>query len=237
MPIAIFSNVTEKQKTDATVRLMEASTPGQDFYLMTMLAVLMAAMGIMLDSIAVVIGSMLIAPILYSVLALALGIIVADGGVIARSFLSLLRATVFGVAASAIAGLVLKAVTPSAMPLLFEMVPSMLYLLVSIVAGVAASMSLIKPKLNEMIVGVAISVALIPPLAATGLALSLFEWTIASNAIVLFLLNTIGIVFASMIVFSLFKLAKKKTVASKAAQKEDAFEAAAVKKAAKAAQR
>lgn len=61
--------------------------------------------------------------------------------------------------------------------------------------------------------GVAISVALIPPLAVIGIGLAYWDWEVMSRAFVLFLINIGGIIFASMLVFSLMNFYVRRKVA------------------------
>lgn len=90
---------------------------------------------------------------------------------------------------------------------------SLSYAAISIIAGLAASFALINPKLNESLPGIAISVALIPPLAVMGIGLAYWDWQVLSRSFVLFLVNIGGIIFASMLVFSLMNFYVKRKVA------------------------
>ena len=99
--------------------------------------------------------------------------------------------------------------------------PSLIYGTVAMIAGLAASFALIKPQLSATLPGTAISVALIPPLAVTGIGVARFDWGMITNSFILFLINAIGIIFASMVVFSLMHLYVKRDVASKTIKKEN----------------
>lgn len=216
MPVVLFNNLTEKDKSNAIGNLITESTPRQDFFLMVILSVLMATFGLLIGNTAVVIGSMLIAPILYPILSLSLGIVIADFKLISRSFYTLLKSMTFGIAAAALVALFFS---PGYEITLTE--PSLIYVMIAIIAGLAASFALIKPQLSETLPGVAISVTLIPPLASTGIGIAKFDWNIISDSFILFLVNAIGIVFASMIVFSLMHLYIRRMEARKAIKKEE----------------
>jgi uncharacterized hydrophobic protein (TIGR00271 family) len=216
MALVLFNNLTEKDKSNAIENLIAESTPRQDFFLMVILSVLMATFGLLIGNTAVVIGSMLIAPILYPILSLSLGIVIADFKLISRSFYTLLKSVIFGVAAAALTALFFS---PGYEITLTS--PSLIYVMIAIIAGLAASFALIKPQLSETLPGVAISVTLIPPLAATGIGVAKFDWNIISDSFVLFLVNAIGIIFASMIVFSLMHLYIRRAEARKAIKKEE----------------
>lgn len=217
--------MTEADKNKAIKRLIEESTPRDDFFLLAVLSVLMASLGLLLNSVAVIIGSMLIAPLLSPILGVSLGIVMADGRLILRSFWTLAKAVGFSVPASAVTTLLFASqagLGPGLNPeILARTQPSILAIAVAVVAGLAASFAIIKPHLNASLPGVAISVALIPPLAVTGIGLARFNWTIVTDSFLLFLANAVGIVFASMVVFSLMNLYVKRPVAEKEIDKED----------------
>ncbi|MCD6150000.1 TIGR00341 family protein [bacterium] len=216
MALVLFNNLSEKDKSNAIENLITESTPRQDFFLMVILSVLMATFGILINNTAVIIGSMLIAPILYPILSLSLGIVMADFKLISRSFYTLLKSMVFGIAAAALIALFFAQGYETSL-----VEPSLIYVMIAIIAGLAASFALIKPQLSETLPGIAISVTLIPPLAATGIGIAKFDWNLISNSFVLFMVNAIGIIFASMIVFSLMHLYIKRVEARKAIKKEE----------------
>ena len=101
------------------------------------------------------------------------------------------------------------------------MSPDVISAFVALVAGLAASYALIRPQLSASLPGVVVSVALIPPLAVTGIGIARLEWSIIADSFVLFLLNVGLIVFASSVVFSLTHLYTKQSVAEMAIKKED----------------
>ena len=222
MNSALFQNITEAEKNEAVEGIIEHATPRHDFFLMLTLSVSMAAFGILLGSTVILIGSMLIAPLLYPLLSLALGIIVADEKLIGRSFYTLGKSILFGLAAGFIIGFLFSA-QDATIPfgVVVDESASLIYALVAAIAGFAAAFAMTKPHLNESLPGVAISVALVPPLAAAGVALSMFNWVVFSSAMLLFTVNMIGIVFSAMIVFSLMRFSVKRTVAQEVIKRED----------------
>ncbi|MFC1623499.1 DUF389 domain-containing protein [Patescibacteria group bacterium] len=187
---------------------------------MMALSVLTAVFGILLESTAVIIGSMLIAPLLSPILSLSLGITIADSSLISRSFTTILKSVGLGAGVAAVAGLVFGGgKIPS--ELIISPEPSLLYAGVAIVAGFAASFALVKPKLNETLPGVAIAVALIPPVALIGIGIAKWSWTMITDSLLLFGLNAAGIIFAGMITFSLMNFYTKKKVVEKIVVKEE----------------
>lgn len=222
MVLVLFDNLTEKDKSDAVERLISGGTPSQDFFLMIILSILTATFGLLLDNAAIIIGSMLIAPMLYPILSLSLGIIMSDPKLISRAFYTILKAFLFGIFSAFFATLLFAShfseITPEVLSRTQATLP---FVIVAIVAGLAGSFALVKPRLSETLPGIAISVALIPPIAVVGIGMAKFNWAIISGSFLLFIVNLIGIIFASMITFSMMNFYVKRGEAHKAAEKED----------------
>lgn len=217
--ISLFNGLTENDKSEAIRDLIHDSTPRPAFFLLIGLSVLMATFGLAINNSAVVIGSMLLAPILSPILSLSLGVVMADGILLMRSAKTIFFSVLLGTALSFIATIFLS--SPFQEEVLSRSEPSLAYLLIAFVAGFAVAFARVKPDMNETIPGIAISVALIPPLAVIGMGLARLNWSVASGALLLFLTNIVGIVFATMIVFSLMSFYVKRGVAGAAMTKED----------------
>ena len=91
---ARFRAIEEKDKAAVVRKLMQSSTPNFDFFYLVGLSVLMATLGLLVDSPAIVIGSMLIAPILYPILGIALGLVMSNIEVLTRSTVTLTKSVV-----------------------------------------------------------------------------------------------------------------------------------------------
>jgi len=221
-PLAQFQNVSDADKTAAVKRLVEVSTPDYDFFFLVVLSILMATFGLWINSVAIVIGSMLIAPILYPILSLSLGVVMSDAKLISRSFVTILKSILFSIiAASAATWLFATQYSEFTSEILLRTEPSLLYLAVAVIAGIAVSFTFVHPDLSDTLAGIAVSVALIPPLAVLGIGIAKFDLTVVSGSAVLFLVNIVGIIFASMISFSLLNLHGKRYIAQTTVKKED----------------
>lgn len=219
-----FETIEEEDKEKAVKFLVEHATPDFDFFFMIVLAVLMASFGLLAGSETIVIGSMLIAPLLYPILGISLGISMSDPLLVRHSLWTVIKASGFAVAASVTAALFFSvarngmvAETPE---IVLRTTPSLLLLAVAVVSGFAVSYALVKPKLSETLPGVAVSVALIPPLAVVGIGIAWLNASIALGALMVLLLNVLGIVAASMMSFSLMNVYGEKRTAHKALAQE-----------------
>lgn len=220
----IFNNVSDAEKDEAIESIVQHASPRYDFFLMLLLAVSMAVFGVLLGSTVILIGSMLIAPLLYPLLSLSLGIIASDEALIGRSISTIGKSVALSLLAGFCIGLLFNGASAAGGAPLGIVVggsASLMYALVASIAGFAAAFAVTKPRLNETLSGTAIAVALVPPLAVAGIGLSLFDWAMVSNAFLLFMVNVIGIMFSAMIVFALFRFSVKKRVTREAVKEED----------------
>ncbi len=218
--LKLFSNVTSKDKNEAIEILIAHSTPRRDFFLMVVLSIAMAVFGIYLHSVVILIGSMLIAPVLYPVLTVALGMTISDVSLIKRSLYTLGKSILFALVISIVISIFLgtESVTIEGITNNSDIV---IYGAVAIVSGIAASFAMAKPQLNEAFPGVAVSVSLVPPLASIGVGIAALDMSIIRPATLIFMVNVLGIVFSSMIVFSLLNLYTKKEIATEELEKQD----------------
>lgn len=223
MAVTLFRSLSEEDKNTAIESLIADSTPRDDFFFMGILAVLMATFGMLINNAAVVIGSMLIAPLLSPILSLSLGMVMADIHLIARSFFTVLKALILMVPAAIVATWFFGGGIsgPMTEEIILRTDASIIAAAIGLVAGIAASFALIKPQLSAHLPGVAISVALIPPISAVGISLARLDGILASSALLLLLINIGTIILGSMIIFSLMNLYIKRGVAEKAVVKED----------------
>ena len=220
--LVLFKTLTEKDKSAAIDHLIKGSTPSQDFFFMIILSVITATFGLLFDNVAVIIGSMLIAPILYPILSLSLGITMSDNKLISRAFYTLAKATALGIATAFVITFFFSGnFAEHNNEITSRTIATLPFFIVALTAGTAGSFALVKPQLNETLPGIAISVALIPPLSVVGIGVAKFNSAIVSGAFLLFLVNIVGIVFSGMVVFSLMNFYVKRKEAHELAQKED----------------
>ncbi len=211
-----FRVISEADKANAVNKLVEEATPDFDFFYLIVLSVLMASFGMLAGSEAVVIGSMLIAPIMSPVLALALGLSMSNHSLILRSAGTLVRATALAIGASALAALLFSFSSFGSgdavdlFTIISRTEPSLLYFAIAIVAGLAVAYTIAQPHLSATLPGVAVAVALMPPLAAVGIGIANMSLAIAAGALVMFIVNVAGIIFAAMLTFSLMDVHNKK---------------------------
>jgi len=182
--------------------LLKESRERADFFLMIALAAFITTAGLLLDSVVVIIGGMLVAPILFPFLGLSMGIVTSSRLAISRSLKTALRAVGLTFLVSTATAFLLSA--ESSLNLVSANQPSLIFFLVSLVAGLAVSFSWVRQELSATLPGVAVAVAVLPPLCAVGIGLVMFDGSIMAGSLTLFLINLLGIVLGAMFIFSLF---------------------------------
>jgi len=180
-------------------RLQSSSNWDFDFVALMILATTIAAIGLVQDSVAVVIGAMLVAPLMTPLLGLGLAI-VQDNAMLARiSVHSVFYGIFVALVVAFFVGLLIPGFDGPTAQMLARGGPSMLDLFVAFASGLAAAYASSRPGLLPALPGVAIAAALVPPIATSGLAFSQGDFALAGNAGVLFVVNMFTIVLASIL--------------------------------------
>lgn len=218
--VAQFRIIDEKDKAAVVRKLLESSTPNFDFFYFIGLSVAMATLGLLADSPSIVIGSMLIAPLLYPILGVALGLVMSNMEVLGRSMMTLVKSLVIGLVVSVLATLLFGDgfITGE---IAARIDPSFVHFMVAVVAGAAVSYALAQPEWSETLPGIAISVALIPPLAVVGTGIAMLDMAVITGSVVMLLMNLFGIIFSAMVSFSLMNLYEKQNIAKSTIKRED----------------
>ena len=184
--VALFDEVEEKARWSF------------DFAVLMVLATSIAALGLLADSGAVVIGAMLVAPLMMPLLGGGLSIVQGNWPLWKRCQKAVLLGFLSALAIGGLMGIIARVLD---MPLTSQLAargePSILDLGVAFVSGIAASYCLARPKLSGALAGVAIAAALVPPIATTGICLATGEFSVAQGAALLFGTNVVAIVIGA----------------------------------------
>lgn len=153
-----------------------------------------ATLGLMLNSAAVIIGAMLVAPLMGPIVLLGFAIARTDVELVIRSA----KAMVVGVLAALAISVVIVKLSPYIPPtpeILARTNPNLFDLLVAVLSGMVAGYAVTHRKIGT-VAGVAIATALMPPLAASGYGLATGDMHIFQGAFFLFLTNMLAIAFS-----------------------------------------
>ena len=163
------------------------------------LSTVVAAIGLLADYTAVVIGAMVIAPLLGPNLALSLGAALGDRMLIVHAIRTLIAGLVLVLVISAALGAVYPPETAS-VELMSRVDVNMASVVLALASGAAAVLSL-TTGLSAGLVGVMVAVALLPPAAATGLFLGAGVFHLAISAALLLAVNIVSVNLAAQLVF------------------------------------
>lgn len=199
----LVPSLTLQEKAEITKNIRRNSRASTDFSVMITLAGAIAALGLLLDSPAVIIGAMLVDPLMTSIVGMGLALVIGD----LRFFWTALGTAFRGIVLAITIGLIVGALVPGALAtaeILSRASPSVLDLVIALTSGAVAAYALCRHDVTEALAGVAIALSLTPPLATVGIGLVLGQRGIAGGALLLFVTNMIAIVAASSLVFFLF---------------------------------
>lgn len=172
--------------------------------LILILAIFIASLGLNTNSTAVIIGAMLISPLMGPIIGIGLGVGIHDFELIKRCVRNLLMASAFSVLASTIYFLI-SPVNESHSELLARTSPTIYDVLIGFVGGGAGIIALGSTNKGNVIPGVAIATALMPPLCTAGYGLATWQLNYFFGASYLFVINSIYIAFATFIGVKLMK--------------------------------
>jgi len=213
MPLPLFSHASEEDYRDLFVSLRENAVPSSPFLTLMVLSVLLALTGLYASSAPVIIGAMILAPLMAPIVSFAMGL--------ARTDASLIRGSLRTLAVGIGSGLFCAVAVASLMPLAHltpemqaRLSPTLLDLSVAVLSGIAGAYAHAREEVAKSLAGVAIAVALVPPLSVAGIGIGWGDWTVARGAFLLFATNLVGISLAASATFlamgfAPFKHAKK----------------------------
>lgn len=180
-------------------------------------AIFIASLGLNVNSTAVIIGAMLISPLMGPIMGVGLGLGINDFELIKKAFRNLAIATVFGILTSTFYFLI-SPLNEARSELLARTTPMIYDVLIAFfggMAGIVASSTRLK---GNVIPGVAIATALMPPLCTAGFGLASGNLTYFFGAFYLYIINSVFIAFATTLGVKLMHFSKK-TFVDKAREK------------------
>jgi uncharacterized hydrophobic protein (TIGR00271 family) len=165
-----------------------------------LLSTILATTGLYLDSASVIIGAMLLAPLMGPIVSLAMGILRQEERLIARSIVTIALGVAIALLTAAVMTMFFRNI-PVTGEMQARLSPTVFDLIVAITAGVAGAYTKSYKEILQSLAGVAIAVALVPPLAVAGIGLGRLDLVFFSQAFLLFSTNLVGITFAATFTF------------------------------------
>lgn len=199
---------TDDDKKRAVNELIGNTAYNSDFRVLLIGSIVIATSAIFTDSIPVLIASMIIAPLATPILALGLGIAARDRQMILRAVGLLLLSCTVALIVAALLTLILGKERVATDTFVSFSSNRVVAVIIALTAGFIGAYGMLSRKVGSAVTGVAIAVSLMPPLVATSINFTSGNTALSVTAGILFLLNVIGILFASTVVFWWFGVDK-----------------------------
>lgn len=176
-----------------------------------MFAIVVASIGLNINSPAVIIGAMLISPLMGPIVGIGYGIGIYDFALIRRSLANLGIAAAISLATSTLYFLVTP-LDEAQSELLARTTPTLWDVLIALAGGLAGIIGMTRREKSNVIPGVAIATALMPPLCTAGYGLANGDWAVFGGAFYLFSINCVFIAVSTVIVIEYLRLPHRKFV-------------------------
>lgn len=200
--ISDYNETRERHEKNLNTYELIASSSSltMEFFVLLLGSAFIATFGLLQNSTAVIIGAMLIAPLMTPILGFSLGSIWGDSELLEKSALTLFVGTICVIALTALLSFIVPGVEMNS-EIMGRTNPTLYDILIALASGFVGSYAFINPKISSSISGVAIAVALVPPLSVTGIALGQFDFRAAMGSFLLYASNLVGISLAASFVF------------------------------------
>ncbi len=173
------------------------------FFALMSFAAVIASMGVITDSTAVVIGAMLIAPLMTPLMGMAISLVMGWPNRLKRSTAMALGGIACAIAIGVLLGLSEPSIinTATNSQILGRSSPTTADLITALAAGAAGAYGLSRPDVSDSLPGVAIAISLVPPLTVVGIAYSQGDWRAGNGALLLFATNMLAILVMGGLTF------------------------------------
>lgn len=203
---------TEEYK-ELFLALRENAKPKQTYLVLMTLSTILATFGLFSNSSPVIIGAMILAPLMAPIISLSMGVLRQDKILIKSSMITV----GLGLGLGYLFAILITLITPLAdlnHEISARIKPNIIDLGVAVISGAAGAYAYSKEEIAKTLAGVAIAVALVPPLAVSGIGIGWGDWSVFWGAFLLLLTNLTGMVLAGSLTFlivgfSPFNLAKR----------------------------
>ena len=192
--------ISDERATHVISDISVGSEPEIRFYAMVAASTAIAAFGLIKNSTAIVIGAMLVAPLMTPIFGIALALVRGDAKLLGQSLRAEIAGIILTIGLAASFGYLMPELeaTPE---MLDRTTPNLLDLLVAVFAGFAGAYAIVDEHISPALPGVAIATAIVPPLANSGLCISLGAYQGAAGSFLLFFANFLSILLVAAAIF------------------------------------
>ena len=187
-----------------------------------MFAILVASIGLNVNSTAVIIGAMLISPLMGPIMGIGYGAGINDFTLIRSAFKNLAIATLIALLTSTLYFLISPLDTAQS-ELLARTTPTVWDVMIALFGGLAGIVAVTRKEKSNVIPGVAIATALMPPLCTAGFGLATGNFSYFFGAFYLFTINSVFIALSSFLIIRIFHVSEKKYIDPKIAKRAQRY--------------
>lgn len=180
--------------------LWRTAEPSGNYYIMLFLSGVISTLGLLAGSTAAIIGAMIVAPLMGPIVGMAFAITMGNRRLLKRAGLSVATGALLTIATAYLICQVVGINTLN--PEILERTrPTLLDLAIGLAAGAAGSFAKTRREVADALPGVAIAVALVPPLSVIGIGLAFRDYDIFLGSTLLFSTNLAGIILSGGLIF------------------------------------
>ncbi|WP_420428308.1 DUF389 domain-containing protein [Algiphilus sp.] len=198
--LPLFTHALEEDFKDLFLLLKDSARIGPDYFTLSILSALIGTLGLLLDSAAVIIGAMVLAPLMAPIICVSMAALRRDVQLLKPALVAIGAGVGLSMAFAALVAILIpmRMVNPE---IEARLEPSLLDLGVAVFSGVAGAYAYARESVMRSLPGVAIAVALVPPLAVIGIGIGWWDPRIMLGASLLFATNLVGIALAGAFTF------------------------------------
>jgi len=198
--LPLFKKASEDDFKELFLSLRGSAKFSYVFLILMILSTLLATTGLFANSAPVIIGAMILAPLMAPIISLSMGVVRAENTLIQQSIKTLSIGIGMALLFSAFFTFLipLEQITPEMQG---RLNPNLLDLMVAVFSGIAGAYANSKEEVAKSLAGVAIAVALVPPLSVSGIGIGLGNFDVIYGSFLLFMTNLIGITLSAALTF------------------------------------
>ncbi|MCL1468825.1 DUF389 domain-containing protein [Argonema galeatum] len=182
------------------LELLEESNLDINYLVLILGSCVIATLGLLSNSVAVIIGAMIVAPLMLPIRGLAFGALEGHVVLVRKGLSAIAVGTFLAIVLAVLLGSLIR-LPEFGSEVIARSKPTLLDLGIAVAAGGISGFAKVQPKVSGTLAGTAIAVALMPPICVIGLALSQGNWSLSLGATLLYLTNLLGITLSCMLTF------------------------------------
>lgn len=192
--------IEERQRGNVIQLINDEAAPDRAYWSLIVLSAIIATLGLQSGNGAVIIGAMIIAPLIWPILAVSISVVRGEARHFGRTILHIFTSLLVAVTVSIIITLPFIGQEFNS-EILLRSSPNIIDLFIALFSGSVAALSVSWPKISNTIAGVAVAASLMPPVSVVGIGLANGDVFLAYGALLLFLTNLFAIFIVSIVVF------------------------------------